>query len=102
MGREIMYKTIFTGGFLYMEKIGSSELLWIKVSRKGSSSFLSSSVVNCIEECTALSLEIWQVRPGRYDSEDVVYIAEPDHVSSRDVSVVVSPKGFHEQLGKDC
>lgn len=68
---------IFIGRFLYTENIGPSGFLWIKVSRKGSCSFLSFSVVNYIKGCTALSVEeIWQVRHGRYYTKDVVYIAE--------------------------
>lgn len=54
--------------------------------------------VHCIESVE----EIRQVRPGWYYSEDVVHVAEPDHVPSHDVTVMVGLEGFHEQLGKDC
>lgn len=46
--------------------------------------------------------EILQVRPRLRYSEDVVYIIKPECVVSHEVSVMVSHKGFHEQVGKDC
>lgn len=42
------------------------------------------------------------VRPRQHCSEDVVLIANPDYVISRDVPVLVSFESFHEPLGKDC
>lgn len=38
----------------------------------------------CIE-----SVEIRQVHPGWYQNEDVIYVAEPDHIPSHNVLVML-------------